>query len=170
MRCSDSPGFEAVLRERLAGAGPLAVVGIGDELNPHDRLGMLAAGRIRALGLPGVAVFLGGTMPESVTAPVRRAGPSRILFLDSAAMGKEPGTIGIIEACEVHGDLLISHALPLPVVMEYLEKEAKAPVTLVGIQPDFTVTGDRPTREEEKGIAKLAMLIQEILSGSEKRI
>ena len=165
MRCSDSPGFEAVLRERLAGAGPLAVVGIGDELNPHDRLGMLAAGRIGAVRIPGVTVFLGGTMPESVTAPIRRAKPARILFLDSAAMGKEPGTLGIIEACEVHGDLLISHALPLPVVMEYLEKEAKAPVTLVGIQPDLTVGGERPTTAEEKGIAELAALIQEIRSG-----
>ena len=165
MRCSDSPGFEPVLRERLAGARPLAVVGIGDELNPHDRLGMVAAGRIGALALPGVKVFLAGTMPESVTAPVRRFGPARILFLDAALMGKEPGTLGIIEACEVHAGLLVTHALPLPVVMEYLEKEAKAPVTLVGIQPDLSVSGERPTPGEEAGVQKLAALMEGILRG-----
>jgi hydrogenase 3 maturation protease len=159
VRCSDSPGFEAALRERLIGQRPLAVVGIGDELNPHDRLGMLAAGRIDSLGLPGVSVFLAGMMPESITAPVRRAKPAHILFLDAALMGKPPGTLGIIDACDVHGDLLITHALPLPVVMEYLEKEAKAQVTLVGIQPDLSVAGERPTKEEEQGIGKLADLL-----------
>ncbi|HMA05648.1 MAG TPA: hydrogenase maturation protease [Methanomicrobiales archaeon] len=164
MRCSDSPGFEPVLRERLAHALPLAVVGIGDELNPHDRLGMLAAGGIEALGLRGVRVFLAGTMPESITAPVRRFKPAHILFLDAAVMGKEPGTLGIIEACEVKGDLLVTHALPLPVVMEYLEKEARAPVTLVGIQPDLASSGERPTPEEEKGIGGLASLLAGILS------
>ena len=165
MRCSDSPGFEAVLGDRLARARPLAVVGIGDELNPHDRLGMIAAGRIGALGLTGVSVFLAGMMPESITAPVRRFRPAHILFIDAAVMGKPPGTLGIIEACEVHGDLLITHALPLPVVMEYLEKEAKAPVTLVGIQPDLSVSGDRLTREEEKGIGQLAGLVERLFSG-----
>ena len=165
MRCSDSPGFEAILGERLAGARPLAVVGVGDELSPHDRLGMLAAGRIGCLGLPGVEVFLAGTMPESVTAPVRRFRPAHILFIDAAVMGKPPGTLGIIDACDVHGDLLITHALPLPVVMEYLEKEVKAPVTLVGIQPDLGTSGERPTPDEEEGIGRLTELLEEILSG-----
>lgn len=164
MRCSDSPGFEAALGGRFSGARHLAVVGVGDELNPHDRLGILAAGRIGCLNLPGVQVFMAGTMPETITAPVRRAKPSHILFIDSAAMGKEPGTLGIIDACDVHGNLLITHALPLPVVMEYLEKEAKAPVTLVGIQPDLTVSGEKPTTEEEKGIERLASLLAEMLS------
>jgi hydrogenase 3 maturation protease len=164
VRCSDSPGFEQVLRERLAGARPLAVVGIGDELNPHDRLGMVAAGRIGGLGLQGVPVFLAGTMPESITAPVRRARPAHILFIDAAVMGREPGTLGIIEVCDIHGALLITHALPLPVVMEYLEKEAKAPVTLIGIQPDLAATGGKPTADEEAGIERLTTLLVEILS------
>ena len=164
MRCNDSPGFEAALGGRLSGARRLAVVGIGDELSPHDRLGILAAGRIGCLGLPGVEVFMAGTMPESITAPVKRAGPSHILFIDSAAMGKPPGTLGIIDACDVHGDLLITHALPLPVVMEYLEKEVKAPVTLVGIQPDLAASGEKPTAAEEKGIGRLVSLVEDLVS------
>ena len=165
MRCSDSPGFEAALGGRLSGARHLAVVGVGDELNPHDRLGILAAGRIGCLNLPGVQVFMAGTMPESITAPVRRAKPSHILFIDSAAMGKPPGTLGIIDACDLHGDLLITHALPLPVVMQFLERETKAPVTLVGIQPDLGESGEELTPAEEQGIAKLVSLLAEILSG-----
>ena len=99
--------------------------------------------------------------------PLRKTHPARILFIDAAVMGKEPGTLGIIEACEVHGDLLITHALPLPVVMEYLEKEAKAPVTLIGIQPDLAATSDTPTREEEAGIRRLAAFLADIFPGKE---
>ena len=164
MRCSDAPGFEAALGGRLSGARHLAVVGVGDELNPRDRLGILAAGRIGCLNLPGVSVFMAGTMPESVTAPVRRAKPSHILFIDTAAMGKPPGTLGIIDACDVHGDLLITHALPLPVVMQFLEKETKAPVTLVGIQPDLAASGGKPTPAEEEGIGRLVSLIEDLVS------
>jgi hydrogenase 3 maturation protease len=167
VRCSDSPGFEAALGGRLSGARRLAVVGVGDEVNPHDRLGILAAGRIGCLNLPGVQVFLAGTMPETITAPVRRAEPSHILFIDSAAMEKPPGTLGIIDACDVHGRLLITHALPLPVVMEYLEKEAKAPATLVGIQPDLSASGGKPTPAEEQGIARLVQLVEGLVRGQE---
>ena len=93
-------------------------------------------------------------MPESVTAPVRDSRPAHILFIDAAVMGKTPGTLGIIEACEVHADLLITHALPLPVVMEYPEKEAKAQVTLLGIQPEPDAAGEnRPGREGRTGKA-----------------
>lgn len=98
-----------------------------------------------------------------MTAPVWRSKPAHILFIDAAVMGKKPGTLGLIEACEVHADDLITHALPLPVVMEYLEKGAKAPVTLVGIQPDFGAAGEKPTREEEAGLGKPASVVKGIL-------
>ena len=77
-------------------------------------------------------------------------------------MGKEPGTLGIIEACEVHADLLITHALPLPGGDGVLEKEAKAQVTLLGIQPDLTAAGEKPTREEKAGLVKLTGILKEI--------
>jgi hydrogenase 3 maturation protease len=123
---------------------------------------MLAARRIGALGLPDLKVFYGGTMPESVTAPVWRSKPAHILFINAAVMGKKPGTLGLIEACEVHADDLITISLPLPVVMEYLEKGAKAPVILMGIRPDLGKATKKPTREEAE-IRTLASVIKGIL-------
>ena len=60
------------LQRRVKGARRLAVVGIGDELIPADRLGMAAAREIEARHLPGVKVFFAGTVPESITGPIRR--------------------------------------------------------------------------------------------------
>jgi hypothetical protein len=51
------PVFDT-LRCRIKNSRPLAIVGIGDELIPPDRLGMFAAREIEKQHLPGVEVFL----------------------------------------------------------------------------------------------------------------
>jgi len=125
----------AALKKRLEATRRLAVVGIGDELSPSDRLGMTAAREIERQKIPGVQVFLAGTVPENVTSTLRRYGPDHVLFLDAAEMGERPGTLAIIAPGQVRARFFSTHSLPLPVVMEYIEREIGAPVTLLGIQP-----------------------------------
>jgi hydrogenase 3 maturation protease len=126
------------LQRRIKDAGRLAIIGIGDELIPPDRLGMFAARVIGKQQIPGVEVFFAGTVPESITGAIRRYQPEQVLFLDSADMGARPGTIAVIEPEQVHASLLSTHVLPLTVVMEYVGRETGAGVTLLGIQPDLT--------------------------------
>ncbi len=137
MRHNASHDLAAGLQQRLAGASRIAVVGIGDELSPYDRLGMLAAKEIRRQRLPGIRVFLAGTVPESITGPIRASRPDHVLLLDAADMSVRPGTIGIIRPGTISAGLFSTHVLPLSVVMEYIEKDAQAKVTLLGIQPDL---------------------------------
>jgi len=157
--------FELHLRERLAGARRVAVVGIGDQLLPWDRLGMLAAEAIANLRLPKVKVFLAGTVPESMTGPIRRFRPEHVLFLDAAEMGSPPGTVAIVEPEGIHATLFSTHALPLSVVMEFLEKDAHTRVTLIGIEPDAPA-GKGPTPAEQEGIRCLVSVLQKILGGN----
>jgi len=131
------PVFDA-LRRRIMNARRLALVGIGDELVPPDRLGMYSAREIGRHHLPGVEVFLAGTVPESVTGPLRRYQPDHVLFFDAADMGARPGTVAVIEPEQIHTSLVSTHVLPLSVVMDYVEQETVAGVTLLGIQPDLT--------------------------------
>ena len=124
--------------DRIKNARRLAIVGIGDELIPPDRPGMYAAREIEKQHLPGVEVFLAGTVPESITGPLRRYQPDHVLFLDAADMGARPGTIAVIEPEQIPATLVSTHVLPLSVVMEYVERETGAGVTLLGIQPDLS--------------------------------
>ncbi len=110
------------LRRRIKNANRLAIVGIGDELIPPDRLGMYTAREIEQQHLPGVEVFFAGTVPESITGPIRRYQPDHVLFLDAADMGARPGTIAVIEPEQIQASLLSTHVLPLSVVMDYLER------------------------------------------------
>ena len=158
-------GFEGHLRERLAGVHRVAVVGIGDRLLPFDRLGMLAAEAIEALRLPGIRVFLAGTVPESMTGPIRRFRPEHVLFIDAAEMGTPPGTVAIIEPEGIHATLFSSHVLPLSLVMEFLEKDAHTRVTLIGIEPDTASRGEQLTSREEEGLQHLLTVLKRILAG-----
>jgi len=151
---------ETELVKRLQGVQRLAVVGIGDELHPADRLGILAARAIEAMVLPGVHVFLAGTVPESMTAPIRRYRPDHILLLDAAEMGRPPGTFAVLGADAVQGMGLSTHALPLTVMMDYLEKDVGSRVTLVGIQPDTSGARTEPTPVEMHAISRLVTCIR----------
>ena len=148
-------GLEENLMHRLRGAARLAVVGIGDELQRQDRLGLLAAKELQGLGLPGVRVFLAGTVPEAITGPVRRFRPDHILLLDAAELGLRPGGVAVVDSARVGTTMLSTHSLPLSVVMGYLAETTGSPVTLVGIQPDLDARGDDLTAAEEAGIARV---------------
>jgi hydrogenase 3 maturation protease len=149
------------LQPRIKKARRLAIVGIGDELILPDRLGMYAAQEIGERQIPGVIIFLAGTVPESITGPLRRSRPEHVLFLDAADMGVKPGTIALIEPERIRASLITTHVLPLSVVMDYIEREIGAGVTLLGIQPDLTGP-DQDLSEED-----LAYLGRNLLSLSQ---
>ena len=157
------------LAGRIKNTGRLAIVGIGDELNPHDRLGMFAAQVIGEQKIPGGEVFLAGTVPESITGPLRRYRPDHVLFLDSADMDARPGAIALIEPEQIHASLLSTHVLPLPVVMEYVERETGAGVTLLGIQPDLSGTDKDLSDEDLANLDRNLRLLSRILRDRQMR-
>ena len=126
------------LQQRLKEAHRIAIVGIGDELSPFDSLGMFAAREIKKLHLPDIAVFLGGTVPESVTAPVRKFQPDHVILIDAADMGVRPGTIEILKPGRIQANLFSTHVLPLSAVMKFIAQDSKTRVTLLGVQPDIS--------------------------------
>lgn len=131
--------FAKTLTQRLSGATRIAVLGIGDDLNPRDRPGILGSLMIHELQRPNVTVFLPGVMPENYTGALRKLRPSHILMLDAADLGRPPGSLAIIHPDEIRGQRYSTHAMPLSMVIEYLEQELESTVVLVGIQPDETV-------------------------------
>ncbi len=151
------------LQRRVKGARRLAVVGIGDELIPADRLGMAAAREIEARHLPGVKVFFAGTVPESITGPIRRYRPEHVLFLDAAEMGERPGTIAVIDPGRIQASLLSTHVLPLSVVMDYVEREIGTEVTLLGIQPESTHPEKDLSEEDREFLNQNLRVLSDIL-------
>ncbi len=149
----DPDPFESEFVRAMAGATRIAVLGIGDDLNPLDRPGILAAVLIHGLERPDVTVFLAGTMPENFTGGLRELRPSHVVMIDAADMGRPPGSLGLIHPARVRGQRFSTHAMPLTLVIEYLEKELGASVVLVGIQPDKVA----PSEGAEAGVSPEVM-------------
>jgi hydrogenase 3 maturation protease len=159
----DTAAVFTTLRHRVKKSRRLAILGIGDELIPPDRPGMLAAREIGQQHLPGVTVFLAGTVPESITGPLRRYRPDHVLFLDAADMGARPGTIAVIEPEHIPATLVSTHVLPLSVVMEYVERETGAGVTLLGIQPDLSEADKDLSDVDRVYLGRNLQVLEEIL-------
>ena len=152
--------FESEFARAVAGATRIAVLGIGDDLDPRDRPGILGAILIHGIERPGVTTFLAGTMPENFTGGLRELRPSHIVMIDAADMGHPPGSLGLIHPAQVRGQRFSTHAMPLSIVIEYLEKELGATVVLVGVQPDETA----PAGEA----ATAAVASPEVMAGLER--
>jgi hydrogenase 3 maturation protease len=143
--------FEEELEAILKGARKTVVMAVGDELDPRDCLGHLAGRTVSAMNLKGVEVLLTSQMPENFTSVVRRMKPSHVVLIDAAEMGRSPGDVAIIDAGKISATRVSTHAMPLSVLMDYLKKELKVKVALIGIQP---------TSSEEYGEAEQPPAIQ----------
>ena len=161
--------FETALRERLQGACRIVVVGIGDEWNAQDRLGMDAARGLMDLELENLEVLLAGTVPESVTAPIRRFRPDHVILVDAVQMDRPPGTVRIVAPGHVEARFFSTHVLPLPVVMKFLAEDAQTKVTLVGIQPDLANESETRTPEEQAGLAVVIGTLRRVLTACLRR-
>jgi Ni,Fe-hydrogenase maturation factor len=69
-------------------------------------------------------------------------------------MGARPGTIGIIRPGTISAGLFSTHVLPLSVVMEYIEKDTRTRVTLLGIQPDLAQPESGLSREDHEFLGR----------------
>ena len=132
-----------ILQRRLQKAHRIAIIGVGDELLPFDCLGMFAAREFEKLYLPEVRIFFAGTLPESVTGPVRRFQPDHVVLIDSADMGVRPGTIAMLKPGKIQANLVSTHVLPLSAVMKFIAHDLQVRVTLLGIQPDVSAPGKK---------------------------
>jgi hydrogenase 3 maturation protease len=166
LEIGNSSDFRDTFRERIAGANRIAVVGVGDELSPVDRLGMVAAREIEKLHLPGVKVFFAGTVPENITGLIRKYKPDHVLVIDSADMGALPGSVQVVRPEETRATLVASHVIPLSVVMDFIRSDMGVGVTLLGIQPDLTrINGVMSPSDQARFMRNLLVLL-EIIRGS----
>lgn len=112
-------------------------MGIGAEMNGDDGVGILAARKLRRkLGdRQNVLVLEGGSLPESLSSPLRCFAPRIVLLLDAADMGEPQGTIAILQKEQIAAAGFSTHAMPLNLLAGYLEQEIGCEVILIGIQP-----------------------------------
>lgn len=108
------------------------LLGVGNDDNGDDGIGPWIAHRFSGEGWHAIDCF---TVPENYTGDIKRLRPRRIVIVDAADMGLQPGDIRVIPREKTGKATFSTHAMPLAVFIDYIEDATDANVTLVGIQP-----------------------------------
>ncbi len=126
----------------LSGADKLAILGIGNEDNGDDAVGLYVLMSLQLANVPDwVTNFYCERVPEHFLGKIAKLSPNRILLLDAADMKEIPGAIAIFSKELVSkGFQLSTHTLSVTMLEEFLKPDIPDLVTLyVGIQPKSMV-------------------------------
>ena len=125
------------LKDRLK--GKVVIVGIGNILRGDDGAGPELIKRLefRKFSTLNSKLFLMdvGEVPENYLEKIARCNPDVILLVDAVNLESSPGSIKIVEQDAIRGEGLSTHNASLKLAIEYLKKETKADILLLGIQP-----------------------------------
>jgi len=165
--------FIRTIDKFLKNAKRLVVLGIGNEDNGDDAVGLHVLTQLQKGNLPNwVTNFYCERVPEHFLGKISNIEPNRIIILDAANMNEIPGAIAIFPKEAVSsGYHLSTHTLSLTMLEEFLKPIVPDLITIyVGIQPK-QMYFDTPLSKECKDAAEefAELLIERIkLADKEK--
>lgn len=113
------------------------MLAVGNSMMGDDAAGPMLFDLMEANPVDGWIAVNGGSAPENVAHQVRALKPERLLIVDAADIGLNPGEIRIIDPDDIAEMFIMStHNLPLNFLIDQL-KEDIPEVIFLGIQPDL---------------------------------
>ena len=135
-------------------------MGIGNEMRGDDGLGSVLAQELSKLKGKNITIFDGKTVPENFTGAIKRENPSHIIILDAVEMDELPGHVKLVFKEEIANYSISTHALPLSILIKYLETTTSAQTMLIGIQPKEMDLIDKISPEIRKSLNKVLKLLE----------
>ena len=132
------------------------LLGVGNDIRGDDAVGELVAREFEKEGWKSVDC---GSIPENYITTIDKGKYDTIVIVDAASMGIEPGDIRIVPRNNLGVFTMSTHALPLSLVMDFLEEKTKE-VILIGIQPKEMKLKEGITEEIEKAKERLLGLLE----------
>jgi hydrogenase 3 maturation protease len=155
--------WETELKQWLQKCSKLAVLGIGNPLRGDDALGLEVLKFLHGKVPRSVRLIDCGTMPENLTREVKRFRPSHVLLVDAASFDAKPGVVKLVSPEDIGGVAVSTHALPLSMFAEVVQKSVKAKVLLLGVQPKKVEFVEGLTSELEKAVQNIAGVLVRLL-------
>ena len=160
---SNVTDFEEELKDFIAGAEKIAVLGIGNDLRTDDGLGLYFIDNLK-IDDPRIMIENVGSVPEGFASNLARFGAERVIMVDAADMLKPPGHIELITKDRIGGIAISTHRMPLSFLMMYLEQETGGKTLLIGIQPKSIQFGEGLTPEIQEVVDRTITSLEKILN------
>ncbi len=152
------------MKNWFSNAQKVVIAGIGNPLRKDDFVGVEIVRNLQNKVSQSVCLIECETVPESFIEPITEFKPTHILIIDAAMLNIKPGSSKLIEPRQMMKHPPIStHALPLKIFCEYLEKTTGAKIALLVIQPKETSFGEGLTSKLRETSTNLTSLLSKIL-------
>jgi hydrogenase 3 maturation protease len=150
------------LKEKLAARlhGSITMMGIGNPERSDDAAGSVAVRRMRSR--PGLCVIDAQDVPENYLGQVVAARPDTVALMDAVDLGAAPGSVAIVEKDQLAEYWPSTHRVPLCLLINYLERETRADVFLLAIQPRRIEFGIAVSDEVEAAVSRLVSILNDL--------
>ena len=137
------------VRKFLKDARKVVVLGVGSDLRGDDVLGVRVAEKLRAFQSSKLVILNGGTAPENFTGDIKKQKPSHLIIVDVAEIKDCVGAIKLLDPADIGGFSFSTHALPLKIMIDFIQHEIDCKVLIVAVQPKTLSFGAAVSPEVE---------------------
>lgn len=156
----------------------IAIMGVGNELNGDDAVGVLAARKLKSIQTKienttkgvqpdalQVLILEAGAAPEAFTGPLRRFKPDLVLMIDAAHLDEPPGNTAWFDWQDTDGLSASTHTLPPSVLAKFLTQELNCRMVLLGIQPEHLEFDSPVSAAADEAVERVVNLLSDLLWG-----
>ncbi|MFH1776973.1 MAG: hydrogenase 3 maturation endopeptidase HyCI [Candidatus Omnitrophota bacterium] len=148
--------FEDILK------GKIVIVGVGNTLRGDDGFGPMLIDRLKFN--TRLVCINAGSAPENYTGKIIKENPDTILIIDAVHLGLRPGEYDVLRPDEIIKSGFTTHDISPRMFIEFLQKETKADIYLLGVQPGNISFGAEISVEVKRTLEKIKALLSKVVS------
>jgi hydrogenase 3 maturation protease len=135
-------------------AGLVVIACIGNDLRGDDGAGPFIAGLLKPTDR--LKIVDCGETPENYLGVIASHNPEKVLIIDAAYFGGEPGEVKTVKKSEIGAGGASTHDAILTLFADYIEAQTGAEAFFIAIQPEDTQVGSGLSPRVKAAAVKLA--------------
>lgn len=138
--------------------GPLLVITVGNLLRSDDGVAPYIAEHAKR-PKSGIITLDAGERPEDILWKAIEARPERVVIIDAADFGGEPGEVRAIPEEFIPENPISTHRFPLRVISRLVTEDTGARVDFICIQPESVGFGEGISDRVRSSAEEIVMLL-----------
>ena len=133
---------------------PVVTVCVGNPIKGDDGAGPAIYQRIK--DKTSARVFDTGTVPENYIQRIVKLAPRTVLIIDAVDFGAAAGEVKLFRSTDIPSVAISTHVLSLRMFAELIERECRAEIYLLGVQPQSITIGEPLTPAVQAAVTTIA--------------
>ncbi|MCK4635230.1 MAG: hydrogenase 3 maturation endopeptidase HyCI [Candidatus Aenigmarchaeota archaeon] len=138
----------------------ILILGVGNEMRGDDAFGPLVVEKLREISNQNSITIWSGDTPENFIGKIKER-VEKLIIMDTAYLGKEPGTVELLEPERITKQAVSTHKIPLSLIIDQLKPEK---TYFIAAQPKAVEFGTEPSKEILKAVEKAIEMVKDMIN------